>query len=118
VPPEASPSAVQHSTNSEGLSSAGPSTWNTLRVWRSWTKRESPAKAGWCAAAISRALPHSSAPSVPAWKLLAEPRQSGTGRKSLRRVARAAFERAVGADRVTRAQDVAPLQQRKGGAGH
>jgi hypothetical protein len=46
VPPEASPSAVQHSTNSEGLSSVGPSTWKTFRVWSAWTKRESPAKAG------------------------------------------------------------------------
>jgi hypothetical protein len=81
VPPEASPSAVQHSTNSAGLSSEVPSTWNTFRVWSAWTKAESPAKAGWCAAAIVRALSQTSGLSVPGWNSLAEPRQPAAGRK-------------------------------------
>ncbi|WP_156170927.1 hypothetical protein [Croceicoccus naphthovorans] len=43
---EASPSAVQHSTNSAGLSSEQPSTWNTFLMWSAWTKAESLGNVG------------------------------------------------------------------------
>ena len=66
----------------------------------------------------SRALPTAPAPMRLGWNGLAEPRQPGAGRKICLSLPRPAFERAVGANRMARAQDVAALEQGEGRARH